>query len=119
MRATSLSSLSSVIDAMIIDSGVVVIDNLNNSHLEVLHRVRTLASQYHTKVSLPSILHPPLYFHSCDIKDRNQLAEVFEVYAKDQPSAQLKSRIVAAIHFAALKSVSGRFPPLSLSPSSR
>jgi UDP-glucose 4-epimerase len=91
---------------------VVVIDNLNNSHLEVLHRVRTLASQYHTKASLPSTLHPPLYFHSCDIQDRTELGRVFDVYARESimmsdGTQKAMSRIVAAIHFAALKSVTG------------
>lgn len=90
-------------------------DNLENSHLEVLHRVRTLASQFHKKAGLATALHPPLYFHSSDLQDRRQVAEVFDTYARD-PSAserrrgiQFASRIVAAIHFAALKSVSGRF----------
>lgn len=85
-----------------------MIDNLGNSHLEVLHRVRTLASQYHATQGLDSSRHPPLYFHPCDIQDRTSLSDIFSTYAnKTAPSKVLSSRIVAAIHFAALKSVSG------------
>lgn len=81
-------------------------DNLGNSHMEVLSRVRTLASRHHDDQGLPQNQHPPLYFHPVDIRDRNQLEEVLKVYAMEEmPYAQ--SRIVSAIHFAALKSVSG------------
>ena len=89
---------------------MVVLDNLENSHLEVLHRVRILAAQHHTTAGLPLAHHPPLYFHSCDVQDRSALAAVFSLYA----TAPSTSRIVSAIHFAALKSVSGSLTdPLS------
>lgn len=74
-----------------------------NSNLEVLHRVRILASKFHKEKELPAHRHPPLYFHPCDIQDRVGLAAVFQLYSLT-PST---SRIVSAIHFAALKSVSG------------
>ncbi|KAM0755870.1 UDP-glucose 4-epimerase [Meredithblackwellia eburnea MCA 4105] len=105
--------------------GVVVLDNLENSHLEVLHRVRLLASRHHSQNGLPLHRHPPLYFHTCDIQDRGRLAEVFALYALPQqhpedegggggPRQLSSSRIVSAIHFAALKSVSGSLlDPLS------
>lgn len=84
-------------------SGVVVIDNLDNSSTEVLHRVRILAAKFHTEQGLPAERHPPLYFHPCDIRDRVAVAEVFSHYALTPTT----SRIASAIHFAALKSVSG------------
>ncbi|KAK4700355.1 UDP-glucose 4-epimerase, partial [Phenoliferia sp. Uapishka_3] len=90
--------------------GVVVLDNLENSHIEVLHRVRILAAQHHISAGLPSSRHPPLYFHHCDVQDRPSLASVFALYALTPTT----SRIFAAIHFAALKSVSGSLrDPLS------
>jgi UDP-glucose 4-epimerase len=89
---------------------VVVLDNLENSHLEVLHRVRILAAAHHTALDLPLAAHPPLYFHSCDVQDRSALAAVFALYA----TGPRRSRIVSAIHFAALKSVAGSLSdPLS------
>ncbi|SCZ98284.1 BZ3500_MvSof-1268-A1-R1_Chr3-2g06271 [Microbotryum saponariae] len=83
--------------------GVVVLDNLANSSTEVLQRVRILAAKYHADRSLAVERHPPLYYHPCDIQDRHALSEVFQLYAKTSTT----SRIVSAIHFAALKSVSG------------
>ncbi|ORY82907.1 hypothetical protein BCR35DRAFT_290674 [Leucosporidium creatinivorum] len=83
--------------------GVVVIDNMANSNIEVLHRVRILAAKYHKDKGLPTHRHPPLYFHPCDIQDRAGLATLFELYARTPTT----SRIASAIHFAALKSVSG------------
>lgn len=83
-------------------SGVVVIDNMANSKVEVLHRVRILAAKHHTGNGLASKRHSPLYFHACDIRDSIALEAVFKLYAKTDTT----SRIVSAIHFAALKSVS-------------
>ncbi|KAK4056345.1 hypothetical protein OIO90_002488 [Microbotryomycetes sp. JL221] len=73
-----------------------------NSNVEVLHRVRILAAKHHDDRGVPNAQHPPLYFHQCDIVDSQQLASVFECYA----TSPERSRIVSAIHFAALKSVS-------------
>lgn len=84
-------------------SGVVVIDNMANSNMEVLHRVRILAAKYHKERGLAPASHPPLYFHPCDIQDRLGLASLFALYALTPTT----SRIASAIHFAALKSVSG------------
>ena len=84
-------------------SGVVVLDNMANSNLEVLHRVRILASKFHKEQGLPLQRHPPLYFHACDIQDRVGLAAIFKLYSL----TSVTSRITSAIHFAALKSVSG------------
>ncbi|KAM0789844.1 hypothetical protein ACM66B_006691 [Microbotryomycetes sp. NB124-2] len=82
--------------------GVVVIDNMANSNVEVLHRVRLLAAKYHKTAGRSRRQHPPLYFHDCDIRSRSSLEDVFAQYA----TATRSSRIVSAIHFAALKSVS-------------
>lgn len=90
--------------------GVVVLDNLENSRIEVLHRVRILAAQHHSSLGLVQSLHPPLYFHSVDVQDRPALAAVFALYA----ATPTTSRIVSGIHFAARKSVSGSLKdPLS------
>lgn len=87
-----------------------MLDNLENSQVEVLHRVRILAAKHHSDLGLPLHLHPPLYFHPCDVQDRPALAAVFATYA----SSLTTSHIVAAIHFAALKSVAGSLrDPLS------
>ncbi|KAI5479274.1 hypothetical protein MNV49_003792 [Pseudohyphozyma bogoriensis] len=83
--------------------GVVVLDNLENSQVEVLHRVRILAAKHHTTRGLPLDQHPPLYFHSCDVQDKAGLSAVFDLYA----TSPTTSRIFSAIHFAALKSVAG------------
>ncbi|KAK4051525.1 hypothetical protein OIV83_002665 [Microbotryomycetes sp. JL201] len=83
--------------------GVVVIDNMANSNVEVLHRVRLLAAKHHKEHGRSRAQHPPLYFHECDITSRTSLEDVFAHYA----SGPTSSRIVSAIHFAALKSVSG------------
>lgn len=82
-------------------SGVVVVDNMSNSKVEVLHRVRMLAATHHKSKSLAQRRHPPLYFHACDIRDRAGLDAVVALYAQTPTT----SRIIAAIHFAALKSV--------------
>lgn len=113
-------------------SGCVVIDSLANSHPESLSRVRLLASQYHHSRSLPSSQHPPLYFHTCDLRDITTMHQIFDLYAlpSSSPSSPATppratpapapathprlSRIVSAIHFAALKSVPGSIAdPLS------
>lgn len=80
-------------------------DNLANSQSEVLSRVRTLAAKFHLERNLKEEFHPPLYFHDCDIQDKNRLSEVVGLYGKSGG----RSKIVATIHFAALKSVSGSF----------
>jgi UDP-glucose 4-epimerase len=76
--------------------GVVVIDNLHNSHLESLHRVLILAQKSWDKKKIPQSSRPPLYFHDVNLCDSNRLTEIIELY---------KSRLVGCIHFAALKSV--------------
>lgn len=87
-------------------SGVVAIDNLANADEEVLARVRSLAALHHSSRGLPADSHPPLYFHKCDITSTTDLEDVFHTYAhRTSTSTRPRSRIQAAIHFAALKSV--------------
>lgn len=84
-----------------------VLDHLGNSHLEVLHRVRSLATKFHeekSKITLMELVQPPLYFHDVNIQAENLLRETVKLYEIEKGGG---SRIVAGIHFAALKSVSG------------
>lgn len=112
-------------------SGCVVIDSLANSHPESLSRVRLLASQFHNSHAIPPSHHPPLYFHACDLRDLTSMHAIFDLYANPTPpptspttplpvdatatgTPSRPSRIVSAIHFAALKSVPGSIAdPLS------
>lgn len=78
--------------------GVVVLDNLANSKVEVLHRVLRLSADHHApKGGTP----PPLYFHACDITDTQALNDIFAAYA----TSGFGTRVTAVVHFAALKSV--------------
>ena len=110
-----------------------MIDSLANSHPESLSRVRLLASQFHNSKQRKPSQHPPLYFHTCDLRDINTMHDIFTLYAKPTPTSPTAtaratsptppsppappsrpSRIVSAIHFAALKSVPGSIAdPLS------
>lgn len=77
---------------------MVVIDNLANSNIEVLNRVRTL----NAKLTPSTTLYPPLYFHDCDITSLTSLSQILSLYTLPNST---KSRIKSTIHFAALKSV--------------
>lgn len=86
--------------------GVIAIDNLANADEEVLSRVRSLASAHHDARGLATDDHPPLYFHKCDITSEADLDALFNTYThRASTSTKPRSRIVATIHFAALKSV--------------
>lgn len=73
--------------------GVVGIDNLSNSSITSIRRVRNLAG--------PNA--PPLFFHQLDLRDPQSLSKLFSRYK----SSSGQSTIVHVIHLAALKSVSG------------
>ncbi|KAI8446261.1 hypothetical protein BY996DRAFT_6434240 [Phakopsora pachyrhizi] len=91
--------------------GVVALDSLKNSSLECLERVRHLARDGRIATgnrNMDGDGVPPLYFHQTDIRERDQLRDVFDLYKVQTKSGQdSQSRIKHVIHFAALKSVSG------------
>ena len=88
---------------------VVLIDNLTNSHLCVLDRIKFLVNQYYCKQSAETYV-PTLYFHQIDYGNIAALRSVLDQYQSpvreswDNSDGPNKSKIIGVIHFAAYKS---------------
>jgi len=81
---------------------VIVIDDLSNSFLDVLARVRSLADKHWMSTAEdrePGATQPRLAFHNLDYRNPEMHALLFRYAAS-------RSRISGVIHFAAFKSVS-------------
>lgn len=78
---------------------LIVIDNLSNSHLAVLDRIKTLVQQ-HYSFNIASV--PTLDFHAIDYGDVVALRAILDKYTL---SDIYGSRIVGVVHFAGHKSV--------------
>lgn len=89
---------------------VVVIDDLSNSHLTVLTRIKALINEHYTKVDHKSL--PILDFHKVDYRNNADLRAILDRYALDSwmsplgPGTINRSKISGVIHFAAYKAVS-------------
>ncbi len=81
---------------------VVVIDNLSNSHLVVLERIKLLVGQHFLNHPLDS---PILQFHQIDYRDTKALHHVLDQYVLTHPASPWRSKITGIIHFAAYKAV--------------
>src|ERR1700737_3761090 len=88
---------------------VVIIDDLSNSYLVVLNRIKTLVDQHYADLDRKSI--PTLDFHQIDYRNTVALRAVLDHYAlrpwalqSEQYTAN-RSKITGVIHFAAYKSV--------------
>ncbi|KAH7354668.1 putative UDP-glucose 4-epimerase [Rhexocercosporidium sp. MPI-PUGE-AT-0058] len=84
---------------------VIVLDNLSNAYLTVLHRIQTLATEHFSNQKRPM---PSLIFHETDYRSP-VVKSILSQYASP-PTFSLdqetpRSRIVGVIHFAAFKSV--------------
>lgn len=77
-----------VLDILNSGCGVVVVDNLTNSHLESLCRVHFIAKKEHERRGKNPNSVPPLYFHKADIRDRSSLMDIFEMW--QSPETQSK-----------------------------
>jgi UDP-glucose 4-epimerase len=75
---------------------VIIVDDLSNSYLDVLARIRTLAEK-HCKSN--GMVQPQLLFHNLDYRSV-EMNVLLHRYASSQP------KITGVIHFAAFKSVS-------------
>ncbi|KAA6409003.1 MAG: UDP-glucose 4-epimerase [Lasallia pustulata] len=81
-----------VLDILNSGCAVVVIDNLGNSHMEALCRVHYIAQkEYERRGQDPNSV-PPLFFHRADLRDRNALTDIFQLW--QAPEAQSKRRPV-------------------------
>ena len=78
---------------------VIVVDNLSNSYLCVLNRIKALVQQHYSS-NLIQI--PTLDFHEIDYGDVVALRSVLDQYVR---SGVCVSRIVGVVHFAGHKSV--------------
>lgn len=77
-----------VLDVLNSGCGVVVLDNLSNSHMESLCRVHHIAKkEYERRGDDPNSV-PPLYFHKADIRDRSSLMAIFGMW--QSPKTQTK-----------------------------
>ena len=87
---------------------VMVVDDLSNSFMSILRRIRYIASQ-HCKANGRQM--PHLEFHKMDYRSRSmrlllEMYSDFSVSPEDETQVSWKSRISGVIHFAAFKSVS-------------
>jgi UDP-glucose 4-epimerase len=88
---------------------VVVIDDLSNSYLVVLDRIKQLVNEHYSNSYRKSI--PSLNFHNIDYRDNDKLRAVLDQYVLPPFTAQPnqlsanRSKIVGVIHFAAFKAV--------------
>jgi UDP-glucose 4-epimerase len=89
---------------------VVVIDDLSNSHYNVLTRIKALVSQHYSKVDTKCP--PVLEFHQIDYRNTTDLRAVLDRYVLQPWTSPLgmtgvnSSKIAGVIHFAAYKAVS-------------
>lgn len=92
-----------VLELLKADYNVIILDNLSNAYLTVLHRIKSLATQYFStqKRSMPA-----LRFHETDYRSP-VVRSILKSYATPSESslAAPTSRIAGVIHFAAFKSV--------------
>src|SRR5438270_1415220 len=99
---------------------VIVIDNLSNSHLLVLERIKLLVCQHFLNHPLDS---PILQFHQIDYRDTKAVHHVLDQYVLHTPTHSTNSRrskITGIIHFAAYKAVAESITiPLSYSANNR
>ena len=91
-------------------NNVVVIDDLSNSHYNVLTRIKALVNQHYSKVDTKCP--PVLDFHQIDYRNTTDLRAVLDRYVL-QPwklphrmNGVNQSKISGVIHFAAYKAVS-------------
>lgn len=77
-----------VLDILNSGCAVVVIDNLANSHMESLCRVHYIARKEHERRGQDPNSVPPLFFHKADIRNRNSLMDIFEMW--QSPETQSK-----------------------------
>jgi len=64
--------------------GIVVVDNLHNSHWEALTRVHWIAQQDYKKRGRSINEVPPLFFHEIDIRSRDAFESVFETWKEEE-----------------------------------
>lgn len=81
---------------------VLVVDDLSNSFEHVLDNVRKLASEYCSKLGLPT---PLLKLHQFDYRSSWMRQLVARYALRTEAGAEPQSRIAGVIHFAAFKSV--------------
>jgi|SRR5579862_9084162 len=88
---------------------VVVIDDLSNSYLTVLHRLKVLVEEHYSTRPRKTI--PNIDFHNIDYRDGAKLRAVLDHYAflpfttQSNQSIIHRSKILGVIHFAAYKAV--------------
>ena len=91
-------------------NNVVVIDDLSNSHYNVLNRIKALVNQHYSKVDTKCP--PVLDFHQIDYRNTTDLRAVLDRYVLQPWTLSLRmnganqSKISGVIHFAAYKAVS-------------
>ena len=91
-------------------NNVVVIDDLSNSHYNVLNRIKALVNQHYSKVDTKCP--PVLDFHQIDYRNTTDLRAVLDRYVLQPWTLPLRmngvnqSKISGVIHFAAYKAVS-------------
>jgi len=76
---------------------VVIVDNLDNSYLTTLDRIKVLRDDHYRN----ALLRPSVAFHEADYRDNRTMSVIMERY-----SARSGSAIEGVIHFAAHKAVS-------------
>lgn len=81
---------------------VIVIDDLSNSFVSVLDRVRLLAGKYH---STNGTRMPTVELHAHDYRDSRNMRELLQRFALPADGETPRSRIKGVIHFAAYKAV--------------
>lgn len=74
-----------------------IIDNLDNSYMTTLDRIKALRDDYYSA----SLLSPSLMFHQTDYRDVDAMSTILRQYGAGSPS----SVIEGVIHFAAYKAV--------------
>lgn len=85
---------------------VIIIDNLYNSHRNVLDKIKSLRdSHYKTLASSP----PTLDFYQADYRDQHLLRAILSEYQDYRSQPPQGSKIVGVIHFAAYKAVAESF----------
>ncbi|EPS44079.1 hypothetical protein H072_1922 [Dactylellina haptotyla CBS 200.50] len=79
-----------VLELLVAGYGVVVVDNLCNSHWEALVRVHWIVQQDYMKRGRTPDEVPPLFFHEVDITDKDAFQSVFETWKADESTSTRK-----------------------------
>jgi UDP-glucose 4-epimerase len=92
-----------VVELLMAGYGVIVVDNLANSNLSALDRIRQLSKHLFLLMDANVDVDARLVFHECDVLDRRALERVFAAHLDYRTG---RCAIRAVVHFAGLKAIS-------------